>query len=193
MTTQSIGNNIFYIDQLSNKDEQIFHIQQFSMYEIGLLQLLFLDKFYIDVQQGKELVFKQTDIVDPYTLKTNFRRIGYLTKEGYPNLSQQKKYDIFVEIIETANEDDVKLLEMIYYKKSKFSHITLELLNEALPDYFPLNPVKQLTKEENVSNVIKETPKKRRGRPSTKNKKENTECITIQQNSMPILEPISQT
>ena len=63
----------------------------------------------------------------------------YLFLEGgNPNLTNLKRGNIFIQMLESVTPDDAKLLISIKDKKLPYESITVKIVNEAFPDLLPV-------------------------------------------------------
>lgn len=69
-------------------------------------------------------------------LYSQARKLLYFCEGGHPNLSQLKREQIFIELLETIHPDDAKMLMLFKDKKQFNMRMTKELYEEAFPDIF---------------------------------------------------------
>jgi hypothetical protein len=78
--------------------------------------------------------YKPNDLVDQQNqLYTECRKMYLFIEGGSPNLKQTKRETLFIEILETVDPKDAKLLLSIKNKKLPYKNITPELVNKAFP------------------------------------------------------------
>jgi len=66
-------------------------------------------------------------------LFTEVRRMYLFIKNGNPNLSQNRREMMYIQLLESVDRDDAKLLLAMKEKKTPFKTITCKLVNEAFP------------------------------------------------------------
>lgn len=78
--------------------------------------------------------YKPNDLPDCEGLLYNEIRKMYLFIEGgKPELPQHKREYLFIQMLETVNEDDAKLLLNVKNKRTGYKTITKKLVEEAFP------------------------------------------------------------
>ena len=78
--------------------------------------------------------YKPNDIVDQqHRLYTESRKLYLFIEGGNPNLKQTRREALFIELLESVDPEDAKLLLSIKDKKLPYASITPELVNKAFP------------------------------------------------------------
>lgn len=71
-------------------------------------------------------------------LYTEARRLYLFIEGGNPNLSKLRREMLYIQLIESVDPNDAKLLNCIKDKKLPFKGITAKVVNQAFPDLFKL-------------------------------------------------------
>mgnify|MGYP006270831009 CR=1 FL=1 len=78
--------------------------------------------------------YKVNDLVDQENvLIKDCRKLIYFVEGGHPNLKQQKREAMFIELLETVTPADAKLLCAIKDKKFPYKGVTADVVKEAFP------------------------------------------------------------
>lgn len=78
--------------------------------------------------------FKPTEVVDQqHVLHRDAEKLRYFVEGFYPDLNQNKREMMFIELLERVDPLDAKLLVAIKDKKMPFPGITIQHVKEALP------------------------------------------------------------
>lgn len=78
--------------------------------------------------------FKPTEVVDQqHVLHREAEKLRYFVEGFYPDLNQNKREMMFIEMLERVDPLDAKLLVAIKDKKMPFPGITIQHVKEALP------------------------------------------------------------
>lgn len=78
--------------------------------------------------------YKENEHVDQeHILISRCARLRYFIKGFHDNLKEQKREAMFIEMLETVDKEDAKLLCAIKEKKLPFPGISMEIVQEALP------------------------------------------------------------
>jgi hypothetical protein len=83
--------------------------------------------------------YKPNDLVDQHhRLFTEARKLYLFVEGGSPNLKQLRRETLFVELLETIDPEDAKLLLAIKDKTLPYPGVTLDIVNQAFPGLIPL-------------------------------------------------------
>jgi hypothetical protein len=78
--------------------------------------------------------YKENELVDQeHILHKEAQKLRYFVKGFYPDLNQNKREMMFIELLERVTPDDAKLLCAIKEKKLPFKGITIEHVLKGLP------------------------------------------------------------
>lgn len=78
--------------------------------------------------------YKPNDLVDQqHRLFTEARKLYLFVEGGSPNLKQLRRETLFVELLETVDPEDAKLLLAIKDKQLPYPGVTLDIVNKAFP------------------------------------------------------------
>lgn len=78
--------------------------------------------------------YKPTEVVDQqHVLHRDAEKLRYFVEGFYPDLNQNKREMMFIELLERVDPLDAKLLVAIKDKKMPFPGITIQHVKEALP------------------------------------------------------------
>jgi hypothetical protein len=82
--------------------------------------------------------YKPNDLVDQqHRLFTEARKLYLFVEGGSPNLKQLRRETLFVELLETVDPEDAKLLLAIKDKTLPYPGVTLDIVNQAFPGLIP--------------------------------------------------------
>lgn len=70
-------------------------------------------------------------------LFTEMRRIYLFIENGHPTLKQVQRETLWIQLLESIEPNDAKLLNCVKDKKLPFKGITAKLINEAWPGLIP--------------------------------------------------------
>jgi hypothetical protein len=78
--------------------------------------------------------YKPNDLVDQqHRLFTEARKLYLFVEGGSPNLKQLRRETLYVELLETVDPEDAKLLLKIKDKTLPYPGVTLDIVNQAFP------------------------------------------------------------
>lgn len=78
--------------------------------------------------------YKPNDLVDQqHRLYTEIRKMYLFIEGGNPNLKQLRRESLYIELLETVDPEDAKLLLAIKDKKLPYPNITPDLIRKAFP------------------------------------------------------------
>lgn len=78
--------------------------------------------------------YKPNDLVDQqHRLYTEMRKMYLFIEGGSPNLKQLRRETLFIELLESLDPEDAKLVLAAKDKNFPYSNITIELINTAFP------------------------------------------------------------
>ena len=82
--------------------------------------------------------YKPNALVDQHhRLFTETRKLYLFVEGGSPNLKQLRRETLFVELLETVDPEDAKLLLAIKDKTMPYPGVTLDIVNQAFPGLIP--------------------------------------------------------
>lgn len=82
--------------------------------------------------------YKPNDLVDQHhRLYTEARKLYLFVEGGNPNLKQLRREALFIELIESLDPEDAKLLLAVKDKRMPYPGITKEVANLAFPGLIP--------------------------------------------------------
>lgn len=83
--------------------------------------------------------FKPCPYVDQQTmLYTEARRMYLFIEGGNPNLTKLRRESLYIQMIESLDPNDAKLINHVKDKKLPFKGITAKIVNQAFPDLYQL-------------------------------------------------------
>jgi hypothetical protein len=78
--------------------------------------------------------YKENDLVDQESILYSESRKFYLfTEGGNPNLKQVRREYLFIQLLESIDKEDAKLMIAVKDKKMPYKNITLNVVNTAFP------------------------------------------------------------
>jgi len=82
--------------------------------------------------------YKPNDLVDQqHRLFTEARKLYLFVEGGSPNLKQLRRETLYVELLETVDPEDAKMLLAIKDKTLPYPGVTLDIVNQAFPGLIP--------------------------------------------------------
>jgi len=95
-------------------------------------------------------------------LWTEVRKLYLFVQGGNPNLAQARREQLFLELCESIDPRDAKLLEAVKDKKLPYPSITVQLFQAAYPDvYIEHNALMPRTEADPAEMVAKIKPTKK--------------------------------
>lgn len=105
----------------------------------SLRQLLFLmwgpTKFLLP--EGKPPYTPYTAEQVPYRLYNEMKRLYLFLEGGHPTLAQNKREQLFIELLESIDPSDAELLIAIKDKKTPWKKLARNVVMKAFPDLIP--------------------------------------------------------
>jgi len=116
-------------------------IQKLREVDNGVLRMILkyaLDpNIKFDLPKG-EPPFKPCPFLDQQgMLYTEARRLYLFVEGGNPNLSKLRRESLYIQLIESIDPGDAKLLNCVKDKKLPFKGITAKIVSQAFPDLLP--------------------------------------------------------
>jgi hypothetical protein len=81
--------------------------------------------------------YKKSQFEDPGRLYTEFKKFYLFCNGGHEGIKQNKREQLFVQLLESVDPDEAELLIAMKEKKSPFKNITPALVKEAFPGLLP--------------------------------------------------------
>jgi hypothetical protein len=79
--------------------------------------------------------YKPNDLVDQHhRLFTEARKLYLFIEGGNPNLKQVRREQLFIELLETVDPEDAKLLLSVKEKHIPYPGVTIEVVTKAFPN-----------------------------------------------------------
>jgi hypothetical protein len=122
------------VSKFKKKEEKVKVLQENDHFAIKtILQGAFDPRITWLLPEG-DPPYKPSDLVDQENvLIHDVRKLVHFIEGGNPNLKQNKRESMFVEMLETIAPADAKLLCAIKEKKLPWKGITPEIVREAYP------------------------------------------------------------
>lgn len=157
MTTLSLAEITAGVCELKDTSEQVAYLQKNNSKELrNILILMYDNKWSFSIPSSAPPYTPSVMKESHGMLYREARKLAYFVtemKEG-ENLSQVKKESLFIQMLETVDEDDAKLLVQMLEKRP-FPELTADTINEAFGEI--------------ISDPVDMPPaKKKRGRPPKK-------------------------
>lgn len=73
----------------------------------------------------------------PYRLYNEMRRMYLFIEDGHPTLKQNKREELFIELLETIDPKDAELIIAIKDKKTPWKKLARNVVVKAFPDLLP--------------------------------------------------------
>ena len=78
--------------------------------------------------------YKENDLVDQESvLYSESRRLYLFTEGGNPNLKQTRREYLFIQLLESIDKEDAKLMIAVKDKKLPYKGINVDIVNKAFP------------------------------------------------------------
>ena len=81
--------------------------------------------------------YKKSQFEDPGRLYTEYKKFYLFCDGGHDGIRQNKREQLFVNLLESVDPDEAELLIAMKEKKSPFKNITPALVKEAFPGLLP--------------------------------------------------------
>jgi hypothetical protein len=126
------------VSKLKKKEEKVEALKANDSYPLRtILQAAFDPRLKFLLPEG-DPPYKANDLTDQeVVLLRECRKLIYFVEGAYPNLKQQKREQMFIELLENVTPADAKLLCAIKDKKLPFKGITEDMVREAIPGLLP--------------------------------------------------------
>lgn len=124
--------------ELSKKDQRVEALRQNANEPIKIiLQLMYHPDAKFLLPEG-EPPYKPSQFDEVNMLYTETKRL-YLFLEGSSpaSMSQVKRENLFIQMLEAVTPDDAKLLLAMKDKKAPYKGLTKEIVTAAFPELFP--------------------------------------------------------
>ena len=134
----SVAEFLENVSKLKKKEEKINALRNNKTNPVlTVLQGVFDPRIKWLLPEG-EPPYRVTELVDQENVFIrDCRKLVYFIEGGAPNLKQQKREMMFIEMLETVCPKDAKLLIAIKDKKLPFKGITEDIVREAYPGLLP--------------------------------------------------------
>jgi hypothetical protein len=122
------------INRIKNKAKIVAELQANDIFPVRtVLQGFFDDRIKFLLPEG-DVPYKPNDLVDQQNvLIHDARKLVYFVEGGAPNLKQFKREQMFIEMLETVDPGDAKMLILMKDKRVPWKNITKEIVAEAFP------------------------------------------------------------
>ena len=121
------------ISEIKKKEDRIEALKQNNNYTVrSILQGMFDANVKFAMPEGAP-PYVPNKFDEPKAIHSEVSRFYLLTEKGNPNLSNMKREQIFIQMLETVSADDAELLISMKDKKSPYKGITKEIVMAAFP------------------------------------------------------------
>ena len=127
--------SISKVKSKKTKIEALKHCIQTCEPLLTVFRLMYDKEVSFDLPEGNppyRAAPKESDLQG--YLYGEFRRIRYFIKGQHPEIKANKKESLFIEFLESMDQDDAKLLLAIKDKKSPYPGITKKLIKETFKE-----------------------------------------------------------
>lgn len=120
--------------EFDKKQDRINYLMQYDSPALrALLKYAYDDKVKFLLPEG-EPPYKPNELPDQEgILYSELRRLYLFIEGGNPNLKPMRREYLFVQLLETVNKDDAKLLIAVKDKKIPYKGITKKFIEEVYP------------------------------------------------------------
>lgn len=135
---KSISEMLQEVDEAKTKKQKIELIRKYYSPSMGnILQSIF-DPGVVWMLPEGEIPYTPTEYLDVEgRLIQEAKKLYLFVKGGQDNLTDKKRCDLFIQVLESVTPDDAKLLMAAKDKKMPYKSITAKLVNEAFGTSFP--------------------------------------------------------
>lgn len=135
MRKKSLGEIFENASKCKTKKEKIQYLREnMSPQLVKCVQLCYGD-FKFALPDGIP-PYKSDNFDEPGVLYYEIKKMDKFSSEKYPNLNQAKREQMFIDILSSITEEDVKLLCGIKDKKLPYKGFTEKFMKEAIPEAF---------------------------------------------------------
>lgn len=135
MRKLSLGEIFKNTSEIKTKKKKIEYLRSHLSKELLLCVQLCYGDFEFALPSGIP-PYEDMKLDDPGVLYYEIRKMDRFSKEKYPNLSQMKRETLFIDILSSITEEDVKLLCGIKDGRIPYSGMTEKFCKDALPEAF---------------------------------------------------------
>lgn len=120
--------------EISKKQEKVDFLRKMYNPALGIVLRGAFDPSIVWALPEGEPPYKPSDFPDTHGVLYNEVRKFYLfVKDGHPTLTQLKREQLYIQLLESVHPEDAKLLLSIKEKKLPYKGITANLIKEAFP------------------------------------------------------------
>lgn len=136
MTRKSISWILDFTSKLPNKEEKVKCLMANDMVPIRTILRCVFDPSIKFLLPTGDAPYTPSSEDQGNTLYSEARRLYLFVEGGNPNLTQVRREDLFLALLQTLNAEDAKLLVAMKDKKLPFKGITKDIVLTAYPDLF---------------------------------------------------------
>lgn len=135
MRKKSLGEIFEKASKQKTKKEKIDYLRNNISPELIECVRLCYGNFEFDLPSGTP-PFKNDNFDEPGVLYYEIKKMKKFSKEYYPNMTASKREQLFIDILSSITEEDVKLLCGIKDKKLPYKGFTEKFMFDAIPEAF---------------------------------------------------------
>lgn len=148
----SISEILGKYSDLKTKIEKIEWLRKNDSYALRMVLIGAFDPNVVFDLPKDDPPYKPTPYLDQESaLYKEARRFYLFTKDGNPNLTSEKRLNIFIQLLETVTPSDAILLLHMKDKKLPYNGLTVKNINEAFPGLIPVVETATQKKKETSS------------------------------------------
>jgi hypothetical protein len=131
------------VEKAPTKEQKIAELQKHGNEALLMIMQYALDRRVVWVLPPGEPPYRPSESLDQHSvLWQNINKLFHYCKGGNDNLPPAKREHLFIQLLESVEPKDAKLLLAMKAKTLPYKSITVELWNEAFPaDYTQLQPM----------------------------------------------------
>jgi hypothetical protein len=134
MSRKSIYELLEEVSKCKKTEEKIGKLREIDNAAVRAILKYALDPTIKFILPSGEPPFKPCEHLDQEgRLYTEIRRLYLFCENGNNNLTKMKREMLYIQLIESIDKNDAKLLNNIKDKKLPFKGITAKIVNEAFP------------------------------------------------------------
>lgn len=133
----SVAKLLAKINELKKKEELVEALRLNGHHTVkSILKGMFDPNIKFLLPEGSP-PFKESKFDEPNALLQEAHKFYLFVEGGNTNLKPVRREQLFIQLLETVNADDAKLLISMKDKKSPYKNITKNIVKEAFPGLIP--------------------------------------------------------
>jgi hypothetical protein len=130
----SVSKLLEQINELKKKEDRVEALRSNGHHSVKMILKGMFDPNIKFLLPEGEPPYKPSILDEPKALLNEISRFYLFVEGGHQTLRQTRREQIFINILESVNADDAKLLIAMKDKKSPYKGITYDIVKESFPE-----------------------------------------------------------